>query len=193
MRRFIIFSICLFLSACYIGTFVGVDNRPFVDKLEEAINTCDMKTYENKDLEYTVTYPSFFEQTPDSMIDEFGYSEFHYWDNWVQIRIQTYIINNQDDKGIAKSKNAMAKKMHVKVKSYGKDYFILSGPLYSDGIEIEGQRVYAKFIKKQKLWFVSSLTYPEEYTSALHRLFIQIDKWNIHDKKKNIEEPIFLR
>ncbi len=86
----------LFLSSFILLTTVallpkGGDTRPFTEKLEDRINDASMETYQDSLFGYTVRYPAFFEQTPDSLIDEPGACRFSYWDNWIQIVQMAFI------------------------------------------------------------------------------------------------------
>ena len=65
------------------------------------------------------------------------------------------------------------------IKYPGKDFFILSGSLHSDTGQITGRRFYAKFVCHRKLWFVQTLTYPEECERAMSRLLKEIAAWQV--------------
>ena len=73
----------------------------------------------------------------------------------------------------------MLQKLHATQQSLGDNYFILSGTLYTDSGIVSGRRFYAKFVKHRKLWFVQTLTYPEDCESALKRLKDEIYKWQV--------------
>jgi len=57
--------------------------------------------------------------------------------------------------------------------------FILSGPVYENGVRIDGYNHYDKFIKSGKMLFVYSLTYPDSYKPAMPRLFKLIEDWRV--------------
>ena len=66
------------------------DPKPLPDLLERMINEAPMNSYQDKIYGYTVRYPSFFEQLPDSLINEAGCCRFRFW-NWVDIEQTVYV------------------------------------------------------------------------------------------------------
>ena len=133
--------------------------RSFVDRFEDAMWACPLKTYHDSVYDYEVYYPSFFEQLPPSLVDEPGCSLFRYWDNWVQVELVTQVL----------PEDAV---QHA-------DTFVAGGPLLIDGSEIPGYRYHAKYVKHRRLWFVQTLTYPERCEKAVRRLIRQVDNWTV--------------
>ena len=50
--------------------------------------------------------------------------------------------------------------------------------------DLLGYRFYAKYVQRQKLWFVQSLSYPASCTRAVSRLIDQIDDWQVWEEKE---------
>ena len=132
---------------------------------------------------YTIRYPSFFEQIPDSLIAEAGCNIFRFW-NWVQIEQAVYVLPNPNSMTVKQGMDSLANALHATDARYDADSFILSGPLYIDDSEISGHRYFSKYVQHRKLWFVQSLTYPEEYSLAVERLIKQIEDWRIWEEDK---------
>ena len=81
-----------------------------------------------------------------------------------------------------KLEQAMAKyasDLHATQQQKGDGCFILSGHLYTETGQMTGRRFYAKFVQHRKLWFIQTLTYPEDCESALKRLKDEIYKWQV--------------
>ncbi len=72
--------------------------------------------------------------------------------------------------------------LHATNQKRGKDFFILSGPQYEQGIYIEGYSYYSKFVKNHKFWFVYTMVYPDRYKPVLTRLFKEIDDWQVWER-----------
>ncbi|MCH4100952.1 MAG: hypothetical protein LKF06_10340 [Prevotella sp.] len=180
----------LFLSSFILLTTVallpkGGDTRPFTEKLEDRINDASMETYQDSLFGYTVRYPAFFEQTPDSLIDEPGACRFSYWDNWIQIVQMAFIQSNPRQLTVGQGMNNIGRYLHATKESEGKDFFILSGPLYIDGSRINGYRFHAKYVRHRRIWFVLQLTYPGNCSKAVRRIIRQIDEWKVWENRSS--------
>ncbi len=142
------------------------------------VNRSIMKVYHDPTLHYFVRYPSFFEQVPDSLINDFGCSKFRFC-NVVNIEITTYILNNVDGLSAQQGMDSIGRHRHATDKWFAKDSFIISGPLYWENGTVSGHYYHAKYVRHQRAWFVQELTYPQEYEQAVSRLVKQIDQWNV--------------
>ena len=127
---------------------------------------------------YQIHYPAFFEQVPDSLIHETGCCQF-YFGNMLKIAQIAFIVTNLEGFTVRQGMEHFAIEQHATERRCGNDYFILSGPLYINHRPVEGYRFYAKYVQRQKLWFVQSLSYPASCTRAVSRLIEQIDNWQV--------------
>ena len=79
MKRFLFLSMLVFLVfMIWMSVHEKENNTPVVQKLERAMRLTRMKEYHDDDYDYAVRYPSFFEQTADSLLDK-GCSRFSFW------------------------------------------------------------------------------------------------------------------
>ncbi|WP_462337442.1 hypothetical protein [Phocaeicola barnesiae] len=160
MRRFIfLFLGSIVLVAFFISQHEETET-PLPVKLEKTMNVTSMNVYRNEFYGYTVYYPSFFEQVPDSLINETGCCQFRFW-NKEEIVQTAFVLLNSDNLTLRQGMERFARELYADDWRYGNDYFILSGPLYIAGQAIRGHRFHAKYVQRQKLWFVQYLTYPE--------------------------------
>lgn len=189
MRRFIfLFLGSIVLVAFFISQHEETET-PLPVKLEKAMNVTSMNVYRNEFYGYTVYYPSFFEQVPDSLINETGCCQFRFW-NKEEIVQTAFVLLNSDSLTLRQGMERFARELHADGWRYGNDYFILSGPLYIAGQAIRGHRFHAKYVQRQKLWFVQYLTYPENCSQAVARLIRLIDGWQVWENgKDDIPEP----
>ncbi|MBO5594268.1 MAG: hypothetical protein J5931_06665 [Prevotella sp.] len=179
---------CLFLSMLvFIGLMAWVsvhekeDNMPLPQKLERAMRLTRMKKYHNEDYDYTVRYPSFFEQTDSSLMEK-GTCRFSFWQDSTEIVQTVFVEQNKDSLTLEQAMLKYASKLHATQQKKGDDYFILSGHILSDDGRITNRRYYAKFVKHRKLWFVQSLTYPEDCEKSIQRLIMEIKDWKVWQK-----------
>ena len=151
---------------------------PLPLKLEHSIKQARMMEYQDDDYDYVIHYPQFFEQTDDSLMEK-GSCRFTFWKDSVEVVLSAFVEHDLDSLNAQDAVKKYAHSLHATYQRVGDDFFILSGSLHSDTGQITGRRFYAKFVKHRKLWFVQSLTYPENCEPALKRLFIEIDKWKV--------------
>lgn len=181
MRRFIVI---LFLAFVTVSVFVSQNEGKeisFPDKLEQVMNTTSMNTYRDDFYGYAIRYPSFFEQVPDSLIKEKGCCQFYFWN--VEKIVQTvFVMLNADNLTLRQGMDVFAKQLHATSRRCGSDSFVLSGPLYVDNERVDGHRFYAKYVQRQKLWFVQFLAYPESCTQAVARLINLINDWQVWEE-----------
>ncbi len=182
MRRFILLMCVGFMIAAYFISSYETEEPPFLEKLEKAMNNTNMLSYRDPFYGYVVRYPSFFEQVPDSLVDERGCCQFRLWN--VEKIVQTaFVIPNTDSLTLEEGMERFARELHATECRSEADYFILSGPLYmNDGI-VNGQSCHAKYVRHQKLWFVQLLAYPDSCAQAVTRLVKQIDDWNVWEEE----------
>ena len=65
----------------YVSVHEKENDQSLPQKLEQAIRLTRMKEYHDDDYDYVVRYPSFFEQTADSLMEK-GSSRFCFWQRW---------------------------------------------------------------------------------------------------------------
>ena len=162
----------------YVSVHEKENDQSLPQKLEQAIRLTRMKEYHDDDYDYVVRYPAFFEQTPDSLLDK-GNSRFCFWQDSTEIVQTAFVEPNTYYLNVREAMEKYASKLHATQQSLGVNYFILSGTLHTDSGEISGRRFYAKFVQHRKLWFVQTLTYPEDCENAVKRLKDEISKWQV--------------
>lgn len=179
MKRFLFLSMLVFIMVMvWVSVYDKDDNLPLSQKLERAMKLTRMKEYHDDDYDYTVRYPSFFEQTPDSLLDK-GCCRFSFWQDSIEIVLTTFTEQNQDGLTLEQAMSKYASDLHATSQQKGNGCFILSGHICDDNGRMTTRRFYAKFVKHRKLWFVQSLTYPEECEQAIQRIIKEINNWEV--------------
>ena len=129
MRRFIfLFLGSIVLVAFFISQHEETET-PLPVKLEKAMNVTSMNVYRNEFYGYTVYYPSFFEQVPDSLINETGCCQFRFW-NKEEIVQTAFVLLNSDSLTLRQGMERFARELHADDWRYGKFYPFWSA-LYS--------------------------------------------------------------
>lgn len=151
--------------------------RPFADVLQEEINSAGLRTYTDKDFGYSVRYPDCSRRETDPGNGYVGQARFCY-DSWVRISLECYVTRAVDKDNVTVCGiDRMAGIMHARKRPAGSDAWLLSGPLYEEGVRMEGYSHYTKCLRRGKLWFVYALSYPDAYRGIIARLFWLIDNW----------------
>lgn len=168
----------------WLATFIDEEKADTVpEAIENMMNHANMKVYRNPALNYVVEYPSFFEKLPDSLNGEFGRSTFRFW-IVEKIELSTYyIVNNIQELTARQGMDSIGDFRHAQDKWCCMDSFILSGPLYWEDGVISDYCYHAKYVKRQKTWFVQELTYPQDCEKSVGRLLRQIDRWKVWDDR----------
>lgn len=185
MRRFILFFLGGIILAAYLICQSDKKETPLPEKLEKAMNATEMLVYRDKFYGYTVYYPSFFEQVPDSLINETGCCQFRFWHE-EEIVQTAFVLLNSDSLTLREEMERSVRELHADTCYSGEDWFILSGPLYVEDKAIRGHRFHAKYVQRQKLWFVQFLTYPESCAQAVTRLIRLIDGWQVWENGEEV-------
>ena len=178
MKRFLFLTMFVFIALMAVVSVYQKEEKPLPQKLEQAMRLTRMSEYHDDDYGDVVRYPSFFEQTSDSLMDR-GCCRFSFWQDSILIEQSVFVEQNTEGLSIDEAMKNYASDLHATKQRKGDDYFILSGVLFNDTSHIPGRHYYMKFVQHRKLWFVQSLVYPKECEGAMNRVKREIDGWEI--------------
>lgn len=179
MRKVIFIFIAFILVSVSIDRIHScADLKSHKEVFGRYLTCAEMYEYKDKDYDYVVRVPSFFNAQPDSLKEEKGRMRFDYADQWINLVIESHVMNS-DGMSLLTDMDSLAQVLHATDSRKGKDYFILSGPQYENGSRIDGYSYYTKIVAKYKFWFVFTMIYPDDYKDVLTRLFKEIDDWQI--------------
>lgn len=179
MKKIFIIAIILIVATnlYFYVTHTGDDRTPYSD-FRDRIGIAPMKEYQDPTFGFTVKYPCFFHQEEKQEDDYQGHARFCYSKD-VNIILESYVTRNLSP-NLHACADSLAQELHAeKTKKDEDSAFILSGPVYENGVRIDGYSHYDKFIKSGKLLFVYSLSYPDSYKPTLPRLFQLIEDWKV--------------
>ena len=97
----------------------------------------DMYEYKDKDYDYVVRVPSFFNAQPDSLQEEKGRMRFDYADQWITLVIESHVMNSEG-MSLQVGMDSLAQMLNATEHRLGSDYFTLSGPQCENGSRIDG-------------------------------------------------------
>ena len=179
MKRFLFLSMSVFIVVMiWVSVHDKEDDLPISKKLERAMRFTRLKEYHDDDYDYTIRYPSFFEQTSDTLLEK-GCCRFSFWQDSLEIVQTAFTEQNTENLTLEQAMTKYALDFHVTSQQKGNGFFILSGHILDDNGRITGRCFHVKFVKHRKLWFVQSLTYPEECEQAIQRIIKEIDNWKV--------------
>ena len=179
MKRFLFLSMLIFIVVMiWVSAYEKEDDMTVPQKLERAMRLTRMMEYHDDDYDYIVRYPTFFEQTDDSLMDK-GACRFSFWQDNTEIVQTAFVEQNPDSLTLDQAMAKYASDLHATQQQKGDGCFILSGHLYTETGQMTGRRYYAKFVMHRRLWFVQTLAYPEDCEKAVKRLKEEIDKWKV--------------
>ena len=113
MKRFLFLSMLVFIGVMvWVSVYDKEDDLPLSQKLERAMKLTRMKEYHDDDYNYTVRYPSFFEQTPDSLLDK-GCCRFSFWQDNIEVVQTAFIKQNPDSLTLEQAMTKYASEFHV--------------------------------------------------------------------------------
>ncbi|MBR5747367.1 MAG: hypothetical protein IKY01_01120 [Prevotella sp.] len=182
MRKAIFIFIAVILVAVSIDWIHScADLKSHKEVFIRYLTYADMYEYKDKDYDYVVRVPSFFNAQPDSLQEEKGRMRFDYADQWINLVIESHVINSEG-MSLHAGMDSLAQMLNATEHRLGSDYFILSGPQCENGSRIDGYSYYSKVMVNHKLWFVYTMIYPDDYKDVLTRLFKEIDDWQIWER-----------
>ena len=182
MRKVILLFITFILVAVSIDWIHScADLKSHKEVFGRHLTYAEMYEYKDKDYDYVVRVPSFFNAQPDSLREEKGRMRFDYADLWITLVIESHVMNS-DGMSLQAGMDSLAQMLNTTEHRLGNDYFILSGPQYENGSRIDGYSYYTKIVANHKLWFVYTIIYPDDYKEVLTRLFKEIDDWQIWER-----------
>ncbi|MCR5365724.1 MAG: hypothetical protein K6E67_06225 [Prevotella sp.] len=182
MRKVVFFFIAFIIVAVSIDWIHSyADLKSHKEVFGRYLTYADMYEYKDKDYDYVVRVPSFFNAQPDSLQEEKGRMRFDYADQWITLVIESHVMNS-DGMSLQAGMDSLAQILHATDSKKGNDYFILSGPQYENGCCIDGYSYYTKIMANYKFWFIYTMIYPDDYKDVLTRLFKEIDDWQIWER-----------
>lgn len=181
MKKIFLIAVVLLMMINFIINYqheVTKEKHTPMTDFKTKVEMAPMKEYNDPDFGYVIKYPCFFQQEDTSLSGYQGYARFSFT-NHANIILESYVTPNYSNT-LQACADSLAQKLHSeRTMQASNKAFILSGPVYENGVRVDGYSHYDKFIKSGRILFVYSLTYPDSYKPAMPRLFKLIDDWKV--------------
>ena len=155
------------------------DDDTYLQELEHRLACADWLTYEDPDLGYAMRYPSCFmpvEAEGDSSV-RFAYIEQMPLRSIVYITLDVTTEVCRDTLNPYREMRLLAKDMNGICLRKSPTEYLLTASLQSRNPQVTAYRLQAKYVLRQRLWFIETLIYPEDFAPSMHRLVNEVNAW----------------
>lgn len=155
------------------------DDDSYLQTLEHTLQCADWLTYQDPDLGYAMRYPSCFvpaEAEGDSSV-RFAYVEQLPLHNIVYITLEARTEVCRDSLNPYREMRLLAKDMGGICLCKSPTEYLLTARLQSRSTHVTAYHLQAKYVLRQRLWFVETLIYPEDFAPSMHRLIDEVNAW----------------
>lgn len=157
--------------------FPRTELRPLSDVLREEIDKARLLTYTDGLFGFSASYPACFRRDRNPAFGGNGRARFCY-DVVNSIVLECYVTRAvAPDNTTVCDISRMGRRLHANPRAVGGGAYVLGGPLYENGVRVDGYSHYTKCVRTGKLWVCYALCYPEEYKDSLGRLFGLVERW----------------
>ncbi len=152
MKKIFLIAVVLLMMINFIINYhhevTKEQHTPMAD-FKTKVEMAPMKEYNDPDFGYVVKYPCFFQQEDTSVSGYQGYARFSFT-NHANIILESYVTPNYSNT-LQACADSLAQKLHSeRTMQASNKAFILSGPVYENGVRVDGYSHYDKFIKSGK-------------------------------------------
>lgn len=173
-----------------LGLAVHLYPRPEKDMreaIQQAISDNQMLSHYDEEFGFYVRYPDFFQVCEDSQRVFQNYFRSVYEVADVRIILESYAtphspMKTKDEFRLARPLLQTDSSLVNNSSLAAPDSFVVDVPYSSCGGNgnLQPDYVYhAKYVRRQGMWFVQSLIFPDDYRQALDQLILQIDEWSV--------------
>ena len=156
------------------------DDDTYLEELEHRIQCADWLTHEDRDLGYTMHYPSCFvpTETEDEGRVRFAYVEQLPLRSIVYMTLEVHTEVCRDTLNPYHELRQMARDMGGVCLRKSPTEYLMTAELQSRDPAVTAFRLQAKYVLRQRLWFVESFIYPEDFAPSVHRLVQEVNDWH---------------
>ncbi len=158
------------------------DNDTYLEQLEHTIACAEWNLHEDSAFGYQMYYPSCF--MPAQMdSDEEGSVRYVYVEEVSPLRSVNYMTLEVTTEVSADTLNPyrevqrMAEKMRGICLQLSPTEYLMTATLKSNDPKVTAFRMNAKYVLRQKLWFVETFIYPKDFSPAVQRIVQKVNEW----------------
>ena len=143
MKKIFLIAVVLLMMINFIINYhheaTKEQHTPMAD-FKTKVEMAPMKEYNDPDFGYVVKYPCFFQQEDTSVSGYQGYARFSFT-NHANIILESYVTPNYSNT-LQACADSLAQKLHSeRTMQASNKAFILSGPVYENGVRVDGATV----------------------------------------------------
>ena len=155
------------------------DDDTYLQELEHRLACADWVTYQDSSLGYEMRYPSCFvpaESEGEGSV-RFAYVEQLPLRSIVYITLEAYTEVCHDTLNPYREMRQRATDIGGVCLRKSPTEYLMTARLISHDPHVSAYRMQAKYVLKQRLWFVETLIYPLDFSPAMHRLVEEVNAW----------------
>ena len=151
----------------------------YLEQLDRRLSCADWLNYDDPTYGYQMRYPSCFMPTKAERegnvrfvyVEEMPLQQIQY----MSLEVTTEVCHDtlapyHDACRIAKEIGAICIRKE-------RDEFLMTGLLKSRDSRVTAYRMQAKYVLRQKLWFVQTFVYPEDFAPVVEHLVREVEDW----------------
>ena len=156
------------------------DDDTYLEYLTNRVECADWQTYDNPDYGYSVRYPSCF---IPAAAEEEGTARFAYVEEVTPLQNVTYMMLELSTERCTDSLHpyrdirSKAESMKAICLKQSDDCYLMTGKMVSRDPKVTAYRFNAKYVLRQRLWFVQTFIYPEDFAPAVRRIVKEVHEW----------------
>ena len=181
MKRFFLFLVLVGLGLMVLDYVVDHrhDDDSYLQQLEHTLACSDWVTYDDPTYGYRMRYPSCFVPAEAEgegsvrlvFVEQLPLRDVQY------MTLETGTEVCRDSLNPYREMRRRAKEVDGVCLQCSSTEYLLSARLVSRGPQATAYRLQAKYVLKQRLWFVETLVYPEDFASAVGSLVREVKEW----------------
>ena len=158
------------------------DNNTYLEQLEHIVACAEWNLHEDSALGYEMYYPScFLPAQTDS--DEEGSVRYVYVEEVTPFRSVNYMTLDvttevcRDTLNPYREMQRMAENIKGICLQLSPTEYLMTAQLKSNDPRVTAFRMNAKYVLRQRLWFVETFIYPKDFSPAVQRIVQKVNEW----------------
>jgi len=155
------------------------DNDTYLEGLEYRLACADWQVHRDATYGYEMRYPSCFipAESDGDGAARYAYVEELPMQSVCYITLESGTLECKDTLDPYREMRKLSDEMSGVCLKKSDTEYLMSCRLRSRDAKVTAYRLNAKYVLRQKLWFVETLIYPEDFAPALSRLVKEVDEW----------------
>ena len=184
LRRAFLFVVTLAVVLMVVNHWLEHqhDDDTYLEQLEHTVACAEWNLYEDSAFGYQMYYPSCFMSAPTDSNEE-GDVRYVYVEEVNPLRSISYMTLEVTTEVCGDTLNPY-REMQRLAKNIGgiclrqsPTEYLLSAQLKSRDPQVTAYQMSAKYVLRQRLWFVETFIYPKDFTPSVQRIVQKVNDW----------------